>query len=163
MKNKGFTLIELMIVMAIIGLIASLAIPGYQSYRVKAHNTVAIAEVHLIGLMEMSFYNDTFSYADYLNTERTATGSLNKTFTINGTNYSFSLPNLNTNIDSMVKVDATGQFPIIAARNIRGDVIIAVELDQGERVMKKISATLTSADLPPSTSSLDLTGLWNPW
>ena len=48
MKNsmqKGFTLIELMIVIAIIGVLAAVAIPAYQDYISKSQVTAALAEI----------------------------------------------------------------------------------------------------------------------
>ncbi|MDQ1208886.1 type IV pilus assembly protein PilA [Acinetobacter baylyi] len=43
--QKGFTLIELMIVVAIIGILAAIAIPQYQQYTAKSQMTRAVAEL----------------------------------------------------------------------------------------------------------------------
>ena len=50
--QKGFTLIELMIVIAIIGILAAIAIPAYQNYTIRAQVTEGDS---LIGGVETAF------------------------------------------------------------------------------------------------------------
>ena len=61
-SQKGFTLIELMIVIAIIGILAAIAIPQFSAYRVKAYNSAALSDLRNCRTSMEAYFADNQAY-----------------------------------------------------------------------------------------------------
>jgi type IV pilus assembly protein PilA len=66
MRQKGFTLIELMIVIAILGILMAIAIPAYQDYLVRARASEALLAMAPAKMGVSEFVNTTGRYPNNL-------------------------------------------------------------------------------------------------
>jgi type IV pilus assembly protein PilA len=62
--EKGFTLIELMIVIAIIGILAAIAIPQFSAYRTRSFNAAANADLRNAATAQEAYFVDHQSYTN---------------------------------------------------------------------------------------------------
>lgn len=62
-RQKGFTLVEVLIVVAIIGILASIAIPSYREYVIRSNRTEAQAFLMTLAQQQQQFLMDARTYA----------------------------------------------------------------------------------------------------
>jgi type IV pilus assembly protein PilA len=72
--QKGFTLIELMIVVAIIGILAAIAIPAYQDYTIRAQVTEGLNLGGAVKVAVAEFFANTGTWPADLTTQTTGLG-----------------------------------------------------------------------------------------
>ncbi len=104
--QKGFTLIELMIVVAIIGILASIAIPQFSSFRAKAFNSSAISDLHGVSLAQEGLFTDYQRYGSTQATAATATPTTGKGALLNGAK-------------GFVTAAANQAMPVNVSKNVR--------------------------------------------
>lgn len=128
-NNKGFTLIELMIVIAIIAIIAAVAMPAYSDYITKAKRTEAKAELLIIQLAQERWRANNSSY-----------GAL--------TDLGYSNPHLIDNYSITVSGAAASSYQIIASptgQQLAADTFCgAISIDQSSTTTE--SGTASSAN-----------------
>ncbi|AXX58851.1 TPA: prepilin-type N-terminal cleavage/methylation domain-containing protein [Vibrio vulnificus] len=85
-KQQGFTLIELMIVVAVIGVLAAIAVPQYQKYVAKSEAASALASItgHRINVETYVVENGTFPTSAQLAVPTSPLGTITYTAAASG-------------------------------------------------------------------------------
>ncbi|MFH1893905.1 MAG: prepilin-type N-terminal cleavage/methylation domain-containing protein [Candidatus Zixiibacteriota bacterium] len=89
-KSKGFTLIELMIVVVIIGILAAIAIPRFMSTSAKAKQAEAKGLLKQVYTMERAYYQEHGTYTNdiaALGVQVMASAWYDYSIVVNGTNF----------------------------------------------------------------------------
>src|SRR5512137_833971 len=84
-NNEGFTLIEVMIVVAIIAILAAIAIPQLSVHRTKSYNTAAVSDLKNAAIAQEAYYVDNRQYTNDIGRLTTTPYNLNRSQGVNMT------------------------------------------------------------------------------
>lgn len=123
-KEKGFTLIELMVVVAIIGILAALAIPSFLKYHAKSKQAEARVNLGAIYVTQTIYYVENDTYAGAIaNLDWTALGQTRYSYAIVGGNATSFSAEASGNIDNDATTDVWRIDQNKNLTNVQNDVI----------------------------------------
>ena len=141
---RGFTLIELMIVVALIAILASIAYPSYQESVLKTKRTEAQAEMLDVAQRLQRFKIANFSYVPIVNDKEVPVD-------LAQLQHSGNMPNQGQSLYTLALTDVTPTSWILVATPIKGqqmehDGVICLNHRQQKFWSKGVNACNLSAD-----------------
>ncbi len=110
-NQKGFTLVELLIVIAIIGILAAIAIPQFSQYRVRAYNASALADIKNAYTAGQAYFGDNPAATVDLPSIKLYGYNPSKNVNVNvtsGSQQAFALSSSHTTGTTTYSIDANG-------------------------------------------------------
>lgn len=164
---KGFTLIELMIVVAIIGILAAIAIPQFAAYRIRGFNSSALSDTKNLQTSEHGFFADNQLFG--VTGVTTAFNTPADVILVGGTTAAASTVisqfiggaarnvqiSLGNQVHAHAKTDATATSYTGGAKHFQGDTVYGVDSDttlvyQNANLIARDAALTAAAVLAPT-------------
>jgi len=132
-SNKGFSLIELLLVCVIIGIIAAVAIPGYQKSRRAAENGTTFANLRTISSTQMTFYSQNNRFARLGELQAILSNALGTTVgdKVFRASYTFEM-----NPPVPTDAELSREYTISASRQLPGEDLFRYEVSQTGRIVQ---------------------------
>ena len=125
LNNKGFTLVELMVVVAIIGILSAIAIPNFKTYQARAKTSEAKIQLASVYQAELAMQSDYDSFA-------TCLSDAGYTGPKAGNYYAIGFPAANTAANQIVRDNggtcADSDFGFPAFKRVAGITMVETDL-----------------------------------
>jgi prepilin-type N-terminal cleavage/methylation domain-containing protein len=149
-SRDGFSLIELLIIIIIIGLLTSIAINSYRIFKIRAYNNAALYDLRNLINDELAYYGIKQEFVGFTPADITSNGIVVKD--------GFTHRYVSNEIRAVAKVN--GNYANFCTKHKMGDLIYGYETESDMIYYKESQQgyELQASDCPDATENNDFSG-----